>query len=33
MGRKRPQKGSQGMEQGGDMGGMDGMGGDMMGDF
>ena len=33
MGRKRPQKGAQGMEQGGDMGGMDGMGGDMMGDF
>lgn len=36
MGRKRPPKGGQGMEQGGDMGGMNGMdsmGGDMMTDF
>jgi hypothetical protein len=34
MGKKRPPKGSQGMDQGGDMGGgMDGMGGDMMTDF
>lgn len=34
MGRKRPPKGGQGMEAGGDMGGaMGGMGGDMMGDF
>jgi hypothetical protein len=37
MGRKRPQKGGQGMEQGGGMGGMEGgmgdMGGDMMGGF
>ena len=35
MGRKRPPKGSQGMngDMGSEMGGMDGMGGDMMGDF
>lgn len=33
MGRKRPPKGNPGMEQGGMGEGMDGMGGDMMGDF